>query len=72
MVNGKKFPYTAKGKKAAKAYAMGEKMESKAEKRMEMKKGGKKMVAKKPTQKFPFAKKNTKILRGLDKKGLKK
>ncbi len=37
MVNGKKFPYTAKGKKAAKAYAMGEKMESKAEKRMEMK-----------------------------------
>ena len=35
-VNGKKFPYTAKGKKAAKAYAMGEKMESKAEKKMEM------------------------------------
>jgi hypothetical protein len=47
MVNGKKFPYTAKGKKAAKAYAMGEKMESKAEKRMEMKKGAKKMVVKK-------------------------
>jgi len=46
MVNGKKFPYTAKGKKAAKAYAMGEKMESKAEKRMEMKKGAKKMVKK--------------------------
>ncbi len=28
MVNGKKFPYTAKGKKAAKSYAMGEKMEN--------------------------------------------
>jgi len=47
MVNGKKFPYTAKGKKAAKAYAMGEKMESKAEKKMEAKKGMKKMAAKK-------------------------
>ena len=46
MVNGKKFPYTAKGKKAAKAYAIGEKMESKAEKRMEMKKGAKKMAKK--------------------------
>lgn len=46
-VNGKKFPYTAKGKKAAKMYAMGEKMESKAEKKMEMKMGAKKMVAKK-------------------------
>ncbi len=29
-VGKKKFPYTAKGKKAAKAYAKGEKMESKA------------------------------------------
>ena len=47
MVNGKKFPYTAKGKKAAKSYAIGEKMESKAEKKMEMKKGMKKMAAKK-------------------------
>jgi hypothetical protein len=43
MVNGKKFPYTAKGKKAAKAYKMGEKMESKSEKMMEMKMGKKKM-----------------------------
>lgn len=49
-VNGKKFPYTAKGKKAAKAYAMGEKMESKKEKMMEAKKGMKKM-AKKATMK---------------------
>jgi len=47
MVNGKKFPYTAKGKKAAKAYAMGEKMESMAEKKMEMKKGMKKVAKKK-------------------------
>jgi len=46
-VNGKKFPYTAKGKKAAKAYAKGERMESKAEKAMEMKKGMKKMGKKK-------------------------
>lgn len=46
-VNGKKFPYTAKGKKAAKAYAKGEKMESKAEKMMEMRKGMKKMGKKK-------------------------
>ena len=46
MVNGKRFAYTAKGKKAAKAYAAGEKMESKAEKRMEMKKGAKKMAKK--------------------------
>ena len=45
-VKGKKFPYTAKGKKAAKAYAMGEKMESKAEKRMEMKKGAKRVAKK--------------------------
>lgn len=49
-VNGKKFPYTAKGKKAAKAYAMGEKMESKKEKMMETKMGMKKM-AKKATMK---------------------
>ena len=41
MVNGKKFPYTAKGKKAAKAYAMGEKMEKSAAKKT-MKKMGKK------------------------------
>ena len=47
MVNGKKFPYTAKGKKAAKAYAMGEKMESMAEKKMEMKKGMTKVAKKK-------------------------
>jgi hypothetical protein len=50
-VNGKKFPYTAKGKKAAKAYAMGEKMESKAEKKMEAKKGMKKMAVKKMKKK---------------------
>ena len=35
-VGNKKFPYTAKGKKAAKAYAMAEKMESKSEKKMEV------------------------------------
>lgn len=52
MVNGKKFPYTAKGKKAAKAYAMGEKMESKGEKKMEAKKGMKKMAAKKSMKKM--------------------
>ena len=46
-VGNKKFPYTAKGKKAAKAYAMGEKMESKSEKKMEIKKGMKKMAVKK-------------------------
>ena len=50
-VSGKKFPYTAKGKKAAKAYAMGEKMESKKEKMMEAKKGMKKMAAKKMKKK---------------------
>jgi hypothetical protein len=50
-VNGKKFAYTAKGKKAAKAYAAGEKMESKSEKMMEMKKGMKKKVAKKKAKK---------------------
>lgn len=46
-VGNKKFPYTAKGKKAAKAYAMAEKMESKKEKKMEMKKGMKKLAVKK-------------------------
>jgi hypothetical protein len=51
MVNGKRFPYTAKGKKAAKAYAAGEEMESKAEKRMEMKKGKKKIAKKKAKKK---------------------
>jgi len=50
-VGEKKFPYTAKGKKAAKVYAMGEKMESKAEKKMEAKKGMKKMAAKKMKKK---------------------
>lgn len=49
MVSGKKFPYTAKGKKAAKMYAKAEKMEekammmkakkSKAKKRMSKKRG---------------------------------
>ena len=47
MVNGKKFPYTAKGKKAAKAYAKAEMMEPMAEKKMEMKKGMKKVAKKK-------------------------
>jgi len=47
-VGMKKFPYTPAGKKAAKAYAAGEKMESKSEKMMEMKKG---MMKKKPTMK---------------------
>mgnify|MGYP000473594104 FL=1 len=46
-VGNKKFPYTAKGKKAAKAYAAAEKMESKKEKMMELKKGMKKMGKKK-------------------------
>ena len=46
-VGKKKFPYTVKGKKAAKAYAMGEKMESKKEKMMEAKKGMKRMATKK-------------------------
>jgi hypothetical protein len=42
-VGNKKFPYTAKGKKAAKAYAMAEKMEmKKAMKKMGAKKKGKK------------------------------
>lgn len=43
-VNGKKFPYTAKGKKAAKMYAKAEKMEEKA---VMMKAAKKKMAAKK-------------------------
>ena len=43
QVGMKKFPYTPAGKKAAKAYAAGEKMESKSEKKMEMKKGMKSM-----------------------------
>ena len=51
MVGDKKFPYTPAGKKAAKAYAAGEKMESKSEKMMEMKKGMKKKTAKKKTMK---------------------
>ena len=50
-VGGKKFAYTPAGKKAAKAYAAGEKMESKSEKMMEMKKGMKKKTAKKKTMK---------------------
>ena len=50
-VGKKKFPYTAKDEKAAKAYAMGEKMESKKEKMMEAKKGMKKMAAKKMKKK---------------------
>jgi hypothetical protein len=41
-VGMKKFAYTPAGKKAAKAYAAGEKMESKSEKMMEIKKGMKK------------------------------
>jgi hypothetical protein len=56
MVNGKKFAYTPAGKKAAKAYAAGEKMESKSEKMMEMKKGMKKKAAKKKTAKKKPAK----------------
>jgi hypothetical protein len=51
MVNGKKFAYTPAGKKAAKAYAAGEKMESKSEKMMEIKKGMKKKAAKKAVKK---------------------
>jgi hypothetical protein len=43
-VGGKKFPYTAKGKKAAKMYAKAEKIEDKA---MMMKAAKKKMAAKK-------------------------
>lgn len=44
MVEGKKFPYTAAGKKAAKMYAKAEKMESKA---MSMKSSKKKAKTKK-------------------------
>ncbi len=47
MVGEKKFPYTAKGKKAAKMYAKAEKMEDKA---MMMK--AKKKVAKKAVKKM--------------------
>jgi hypothetical protein len=48
MVSGKKFPYTAKGKKAAKMYAKAEKMEEKATMmKMAKKKAVKKMAAKK-------------------------
>jgi hypothetical protein len=48
MVSGKKFPYTAKGKKAAKMYAKAEKMEEKATMmKMAKKKTVKKMAAKK-------------------------
>jgi hypothetical protein len=43
MFGGKKFPYTPAGKKAAKAYAAGEKME--------MKKGMKKKTVKKSAKK---------------------
>jgi hypothetical protein len=50
-VGMKKFPYTPAGKKAAKAYAAGEKMESKSEKMMEMKKGMKKKAVVKKTKK---------------------
>ena len=57
MVNGKKFPYTPAGKKAAKAYAAGEMMESKSEKMMEVKKGMKKRVAKKAVAKKAVMKK---------------
>ncbi len=44
MVGDKKFPYTAKGKKAAKMYAKAEKMEDKA---MMMKMAKKKAAPKK-------------------------
>lgn len=46
-VDGKKFPYTAKGKKAAKMYAKAEKMEGKAM----MMKSAKKAVVKKMAKK---------------------
>ena len=48
-VGSKKFPYTAKGKKAAKAYAMGEKMESKKEKMMKLRRA-RKRLPRKPSQ----------------------
>ncbi len=47
MVGDKKFPYTAKGKKAAKMYAKAEKMESKAMMMKPKKKAAKKMAKKK-------------------------
>ena len=47
MVNGKKFPYTAKGKKAAKMYAKAEKMEAKAMMMKSKKKAVKKSAKKK-------------------------
>ena len=56
MVGDKKFPYTPAGKKAAKAYAAGEKMESKSEKMMEMKKGMKKKAVKKTAKKMVMKK----------------
>jgi hypothetical protein len=56
MVGNKKFPYTPAGKKAAKAYAAGEMMESKSEKMMEMKKGMKKKVVKKAAKKAAMKK----------------
>jgi hypothetical protein len=56
-VGMKKFPYTPAGKKAAKAYAAGEKMESKSEKMMEMKKGMAKKTAKKSVAKKMVMKK---------------
>ncbi len=52
MVGDKKFPYTAKGKKAAKMYAKAEKMEEKATMmKMAKKKPAKKMAAKKMKKK---------------------
>jgi hypothetical protein len=53
VVGKKKFPYTPAGKKAAKAYAAGEGMESKSEKMMEMRMGmkKKKKTAKKAAKK---------------------
>jgi hypothetical protein len=57
QVGMKKFPYTPAGKKAAKAYAAGEKMESKSEKMMEMKKGMTKKTAKKSVAKKMVMKK---------------
>jgi phage terminase large subunit-like protein len=69
-VGSKKFPYTAKGKKAAKAYAMGEKMESKKEKMMEAKKG-KKAIAKKakPKKKSSWRPKRVRQILGSKKPG---
>jgi hypothetical protein len=47
MVGDKKFPYTAKGKKAAKMYAKAEKMEDKAMMMKSKKKAVKKSAKKK-------------------------